>query len=331
MWEALKAELMPVSVAVSSTSLEPQDVEIVKEALSCLSNWVSAFQIEKYPSQIVVNDTGIMEAGDFLRLILQDGFVEDLISCLENFTGSQEPATKERVKHQSEAAGRVLAEASRACPSSCFVICTQVLTPLMAATGLLAEEKSSTRKECIEPGNEVGVIGLEVLLQIIIAARSLAEKVFQEHDQSAAKKWLDPLQEQSENLITAFHHAITDERSKVPSVLGGKCSENTMCYFFFSATCSFRKIQDSYFCSVLKSFMSWEYFCCSSIKDHHVVEDLRCSFSFLWILSRHSHTNWVPQIQHQVHLDNFNWFIGIISHSSSVLLSFPASQTNLLL
>lgn len=260
MWEALKAELLPFSVALSSASIEPQDVEIVKEALSCLSSWVLAFQIEKDSS---MNDSGIMETGDFLRLVLQDGLVEDLISYLENFTGSQghaEPAMKDRAKHQSEAAGRVLAEAARACPSSCFMICRQVLPRLMAASGLMAEEKASILKECIAPGNEVGVIsspelplvhasntsptcigasvgevithqrsgfGLDVLLQLVIAARILAEKLSQEHDQSGAmtsKKWLDPVREQSENLISAFHQAITDEWSEVSSVLGGKFS-----------------------------------------------------------------------------------------------------------
>jgi len=66
---------------------------------------------------------------------------------------------------------------------------------------------------------------LDVLLRIIIAASSLAEKVFQEHDQSAAmasRKWLDPLRDESEYLIAAFHQAITDDLSKATSSLGGK-------------------------------------------------------------------------------------------------------------
>jgi len=159
-WEALKEELLPVPVAFLSTSLESQEVETVKEALSCLSNWVLAFQIEKYSSQVFMNDSEIMETGDFLRLILQDRLVEGLFLYLEDFPGGQghtELALKDRSKHLAKAAGLVLAEAARACPSSCFVICRQVLPRLMAGTGLMAEEISSTG-ECIVPGSNVRVI-----------------------------------------------------------------------------------------------------------------------------------------------------------------------------
>jgi hypothetical protein len=214
-WEALKVELLPLSVPSSSTSLEPQDVEIVKEALSCLRSLVLVFQIEKGSS---------LESGDFLRLILQDGLVEDLITCLQSGAesrGHPESAMEDRAKNQVEAASRVLAESAQASPSSCFLICKQVLVRVMPATGLTVEEESLTNqdRDCFK-----SVIGLAVVLQIVIAVRSLAEKVFLEHDQSAAitsKKWLDPLRERSEDLITAFHQAISDNWSKDSPVLGG--------------------------------------------------------------------------------------------------------------
>ncbi|KAG0566152.1 hypothetical protein KC19_7G042200 [Ceratodon purpureus] len=213
-WEALKTELLPLSVPSSSTSLEPQDVEIVKEALTCLRSWVLVFQIEKDLS---------LESGDFLRLIQQDGIVEDLITCLKNDTesrGHPESAMKDRGKYQAEAAGRVLAESTQASPSSCFLICKQVLTQVMTAAGLVVDEEFLTNQD---RDRSRSVIGLDIVLHIVVAARSLAEKVFLEHGQSAAitsKKWLNPLREQSENLIGAFHQAITDKWSKDSSVLG---------------------------------------------------------------------------------------------------------------
>jgi len=69
------------------------------------------------------------------------------------------------------------------------------------------------------------VIGLDIVLQIVIAARSLAEKCLEEHGHPAAMtftNWLDPLRELSENLIAAFHQTLSDEWSKDCVVFGGK-------------------------------------------------------------------------------------------------------------
>lgn len=226
MWEALKVELLPLSMPSSSTSLDPQDVEIVKEALSCLASWVLIFQIEKDSS---------LESGDFLWLILHDGLVEDLLTCLKNDTesrGNLEPAMKDRAKIQVGAAGRVLAESAQASSSSCFLICKLVLTRVMTATGLVVEEESFTNQF---RGRFRSVIGLDFVLQIVIAARSLAQKVCVEHRQSASitsETWLDPLREQSENLITAFHQAITDKWSKDSSVLGGNFGWQEPCFAY---------------------------------------------------------------------------------------------------
>lgn len=232
-WDALKAELLPPSMP----SEEPQDVEIVKEALSCLRSWVLASQIENDSSLLSMRDSGIMKAGDFLQLILQDGLVEDLVTCLKNDTvsrGHTQSLMKDRAIQQAEGAGHILAESAQASPSSCFVVCRQVLNRLMTATGLsivsnatpeIVAAAASEAQAGTNPNldNFKSVIGLGVVLQIVIAARNLAEKCFQERGQSLAmtpKEWLDPLQEQAENLLTAFHKAITDELSRDSAVLG---------------------------------------------------------------------------------------------------------------
>ena len=307
MWEALKAELVPLSLPSSSTSLDPQDVEIVKEALSCLRSWVLVFQIEKDSSLRFLDTTG-----DFLRLILQDGLVEDLITCLKNDTesgGHAEPAIEDRGKHQAEAAGRVLAESAQASRSSCFLICKQVLTRVMTATGLMVDEKSPTNQELRLIWS---VIGLDVVLQIVIAAKSLAENVFLEYGQAAAttsKKWLDPLREQSENLIRAFYQAITKKRSNVSSVHGGNFLARTMSYFLQPLIAS--DLLKTRIFVVLNSIILWN-FCCSTTETHHF-EDFRCLYSFFWIPSPYYTISRVPQIQHQTTLSVVmtGWYLSL--------------------
>lgn len=243
-WEALKSELLPPSVPSSATSSEPKDAEIVEEATSCLISWIASFQIGKDLSLIAMKKPGIMEAGDFLHLILKDECIEDLIICVKNDICGPEKANydlaslvmKDRARHQAQAIGHVLAAAARASPSSCFLICNQVLKRLLAVNEIAPKEGDVRSGDAVninmdsDRSNFRSVSGLNIVIQIILAARSLAEKCFKGQwpaTQSPAETsgtWMDPLREQSEGLSTIFHQSLLATWSNDLRAVGGSFS-----------------------------------------------------------------------------------------------------------
>lgn len=228
----------------SATSSEPKDAEIVKEATSCLISWIASFQIEKDLSLIAMKKAWIMEAGDFLHLILKDECIEDLIICVKNDICGPVKANydlaslvmKDRARHQAQAIGHVLAAAAQASPSSCFVICNQVLKRLLAVNEIAPKEGDVRSGDAVnvnmdcDQSNFGSVSGLNIVNQIILAARSLAEKCFKGQwpaTQSLAETsgtWMDPLREQSEGLSTIYHQSLLATWSNDLRAVGGSFS-----------------------------------------------------------------------------------------------------------
>lgn len=263
MWGALKSELLPLTVPASATSPEPKDPEIVEEAINCLTSWVVTFQKEKDVSHAGNKDLEIMDSGSFLQLILKDECVEDLLASVERGEdGLAGLVVNERTNLRAKATGRILAACVQACPSSCFVVCKQVLPRLIALRSIAPENghqssviksqqgwedivaqqdsqlsgssstSTSNAKVARVSEKTLGlgqcVVGLKVLLQILVAARGLAEECSGTGQGAPSRsametsgKWLSPLRHQIQNLLATYCQAIDAEESKELSELGG--------------------------------------------------------------------------------------------------------------
>ncbi|CAK9233389.1 unnamed protein product [Sphagnum jensenii] len=251
-WAALKAELLPLSVPASAaavTSGEPKDAEILEQATLCLTSWVETFQEEKdffshdassTTTTEVRRRSTTTESGIFLQLILKDESVEDLIASLEDDdttthrwrtdeisaatagpgpgSSSSSTISNNRAKLRVQATARVLAAAACASPYSCYAICSQVLTRIMGIIRGMHSESPDT--------------GLEAQSSSLLAAGSMAKKLCAQaattmgrypssvSSSESTRRWLDPLQILSQDLITAFCQAIAINDSNEASILG---------------------------------------------------------------------------------------------------------------
>ncbi|CAM6032453.1 unnamed protein product [Sphagnum compactum] len=211
------------------------------------------------------------ESGIFLQLILKDESVEDLIASLEDddttthrwrtdelsaaaagpgpgSSSSSSTISNNRAKLRVQATARVLSAAACASPYSCYAICSQVLTRIMGIirgmhsespdTGL--EAQSSSLLVCFRASKSSSsrnrdywvAIGLEVVLQIVSAAGSMAKKLCAQaattmgwypssvSGSESTRRWLDPLQILAQDLITAFCQVIAINDSNEASILG---------------------------------------------------------------------------------------------------------------